>query len=393
MKIILVSFFLSDNLGDIMLSNAIEALLLNKYDATISKYDFLTFHKITDGNKGMIGIQNPSNRNTLDNIAKKFIKKILPEFTVTLANYKLKSLLSNKHKEFEEDLKGADHLIIAGGNMLMDLTPVWPDILKTYTDLAVKAQKKYSIHFVGAGPIYHNRTKRMLRKILEKAHTLSVRGSHSKKQLEEIGIKRSIEQTVDPVFSLELEKKDLRIDIIKEVTAGRKKRIGICVIGKVCFSNLRDFDLYMDTLIRYILEYGKIHDVTLFSTEKMDYEAIKFIVDNTNTSVRVIEIDSLKGLIELYDTLEFLIGGRMHSLIFAQKSLLPFIGVVWQNKILEFSKIVRAEEHVYDVHSFAKLEFNRIIEDNITDLCRIEVMNDINKNLKIKVIETVKEII
>lgn len=388
MKTILVSFFISNNLGDIALSNAMENLIQDNGNVEIIKFDFLTAQKIEciSSNKCNAFVVEHKELSKPAQL-KELAKKVLPKAMMTIAQFKVKRLISNPMASFEEDLKQADQVIIGGGNMLMDLTASWPDILQGYSLLCQKYNVPYDIQFVGVGPIFHKRSERILKEIVNKARYVSVRGSKSKDLIESLKVNVPVILTVDPVFSLDIDTYATRTKRIAEMKSNEIVHIGICVIDKVCFNNSNDFESYIKTLISFIVNMHNNYKITLFSTEKMDYEAIHMIKGHLgevdlHDAISIERIDSIAEIINLYNRLDFLIGGRMHSLIFAQKCLLPFIGVIWQEKLVEFSELTKSKSYLYKIDQFEKLDFATLIETNSKDLNKIDEMKQVNEELR-----------
>ena len=100
--------------------------------------------------------------------------------------------------------------------------------------------------------------------------------------------------------------------------------------------------------------------------------------------VLIVEVKSVDELLNFYDKLDYLIGGRMHSMIIAHTNLLPHIGVIWQDKIIGFGHLTKAEDRMYTVET---LKLKRIqIAGEIRSACRdeklVSQMDKINQHLR-----------
>ncbi|MEH7110731.1 hypothetical protein, partial [Bacillus sp. JJ1764] len=135
--------------------------------------------------------------------------------------------------------------------------------------------------------------------------------------------------------------------------------------------------------------------VTLFSTDTIDWSAIKEVESSLSTSeIKYFNIsmpNSLEDIYELYGSLDYLIGGRMHSMIIAQKYLLPYIGVIWQSKVKGFGMVVESYEKLFDLKEFENSEqMFSIINSDINNIQKIKIeMRNKNKELE-KIIEKSK---
>jgi len=401
MKIILVSFFQSNNLGDLAITESIEDLILKNSSVELVRYNFLTFEKIAN-KRDLIDYLKFKRcdiynlKPTIKDSFKTFLKGVLGERIIGLVAFRLRNLNKSKLNMFISDVQKADKLIIGGGNMIMDLTPSWPYIFNTYCNIAKKNNVPYQIAYVGVGPFKFDESKIAIKRAFLNAEKISVRGSKSKKELDSIICNKEIIKTIDPVFSLYINKFTKRIKKISELIKGRKDiYIGICIISRACFKNNYDYEAYVKDIVEllsreYNIEYSLNYE--LFSTEIMDYRTIKVIKDRVKDkkdgiSIKVRKIHSVDELIKFYDTLDYLIGGRMHSLIFAHKCLLPYTGIIWQNKLVEFGEVTQSNNKLYKLDEIKNISINKIICTDIVDENRIHMMNSYNKALYLDVLK------
>ncbi|MDA3835416.1 MAG: polysaccharide pyruvyl transferase family protein [Spirochaetales bacterium] len=83
-------------------------------------------------------------------------------------------------KKFKTLLSGCDMLLIGGGNLIMDLYPAWPPILKDVCDSAQVARVPYGFIGVGASPIHSVSGKLFLKGCLDGARFVYFRDEYSK---------------------------------------------------------------------------------------------------------------------------------------------------------------------------------------------------------------------
>lgn len=397
-KVIVVSFFKSNNLGDLALSNAIENLVIEKgYD--VVKYDFPT---VTIVNNNMRETSFNQKSITNSNIRKKLAlikKKLMNLIGVKILDeiyYFLNINFSEKWKGFKREIKSSDIIILAGGNMIMDIStelsiPNWATIFKTYCRLVTKYNKDLHIAYVGAGPINFQQNKILFSEALNLAKHITVRDQKSKEVCESLTNGKEIIETVDPVFSLPINIKDKRVS---DISSLEKYKIGICVLGDHCFSSEVEHKIYIDCLFKLVnslnmnLGMEKNKEYILFSTETADYISVRELYDKIYSeklyNIKIKKINKVQEIIDLYENLNFLIGGRMHSLIFAQNCLLPFIGVIWQQKIIGFGEITNSSTRMYLLNELNN-NINSISRKISEDIMNIELINQMyekNKDLE-----------
>lgn len=87
-------------------------------------------------------------------------------------------------RQVKKALKNADHLLIGGGNLIMDLFPDWPQILDDIISLAKGKGVKYSFIGVGAGPLNTGYGKEIFANQLKQAFRVYFRDEESLKLCE-----------------------------------------------------------------------------------------------------------------------------------------------------------------------------------------------------------------
>ncbi len=115
----------------------------------------------------------------------------------------------NIDKKLVRDLiRRSDHLLIGGGNLIMDIYPSWPPLLGMICDIANKEKVKYSFLGVGAAPIYLDNSRKILKKCLYGAFKVHFRDSFSKKYCEKILSYHSSHVGPDLAFGIDWQEKN-----------------------------------------------------------------------------------------------------------------------------------------------------------------------------------------
>jgi polysaccharide pyruvyl transferase WcaK-like protein len=360
-KAIVISFFESSNIGDLELSSSIDIILKSKA-YTITKYNFTSGIRV-ENKKNIEFLVNDSFMTKLLSPIKKLTRLILGEVGYSILVWKMiTSKRWDKNNNFNEDFKQTDIVVFAGGNMIMDLSPTWPYLIKKYISKANYFNKPFYFLYVGVGPLRYSNSKRILKKSFLKLKGISVRDEISEKIIKELTDSKKVTLTADPVF----------LNPVKLINKKNEKaedlNIGICVLGEMCFDSRDEYLTYITNLkllIEKLSEFEKNSiKITLFSTELLDYKSIEYLSSLIINSkyVTINTVKDINDLYKLYDGLNFLVGGRMHSMILAQKCLLPFIGIIWQDKIRGFSKLTNSEDKMFTSESFIE-KINDIVNE------------------------------
>lgn len=385
-KAFLVSFYNSSNLGDLELSSSIDKLIVDKgYE--ILKYDFTSGEKYPNSKLTPPPSIAAPEKLTLSNLFL-LIKRIIIFF---IGKYKYEMLIWKfiskrkwrRNNNLYQDIKKCDIVVLAGGNMVMDLTSTWPQIIKYYIDTAQSLKKEVYIMYVGVGPIVNIENKEVLRKSFQKISKISVRDRLSYNLTKEFTDENKIVSTVDPVFDGAINL-DERLKKSKDVN-----NIAICIINRECFRCSDDYEFYVNTIINITEEISKRRNtkIFLFSTERSDYDSVKFVYEKISSEKKEIflnNIYTIDDLYSFYDNIDFLIGGRMHSMILAQKRLVPFLSIIWQDKIKGFAEVTQTQ---YKMYSLSEIEnkIDEIVELVFTESKNSEIsfkMNEENFRLK-----------
>jgi polysaccharide pyruvyl transferase CsaB len=270
------------------------------------------------------------------------LKKVDPSIKITVLSnnpeytkktYDVGAVNRWKLKEVSAVLKEADGLISGGGSLLQDQTgmksiPYYTGIMK----IAQWNKKPVFIYAQGMGPINKGISKLIVKKVLEKAHVVTVRDEDSKQLLREIGVKKTIDIVPDPVIGLEpstftspwLESQNLQSFITVSVrdwpsTVDYKQKIARS-LDKLATKGYQ---------IVFLPMHGE-HD------DKTSNEIAKMMSQKST----IAPFDaSIKEKIAIIGRSDLLIGMRLHSLIFAAITNIPFISISYDPKIDAFSSI------------------------------------------------------
>ena len=329
-RIGVISFFQSQNLGDILIGESLNRLF-GKY-SKVTNIDFSSTQIVND-DKEIASKSMPSRNNNLRNLLSKC------EYFMEAASFiNLIINSSKKYRLIEKEIDECDTIILAGGNMLMDTGHFPIYTYKAYYALkyAKAHNKKTAVLFVGAGPINNKWQKSYIKKLLMLSDFTSTRDALSADFLKSISPNAEIDTWIDPVLIMDNEKKETKI----------KHRIGISVFYSPDKRNADKIkNAYVD-LINYILDKYRDSEILLYSSAVSDINdvcAVYAFFDNTER-VSMAQVKSTKQLVELYRELDLTIASRMHSMIVSFVNRKPVIALGWQSKVDGLMEMMEFEQ-------------------------------------------------
>lgn len=246
-------------------------------------------------------------------------------------------------KNHSKLLKDIDLLIIGGGGLLMDMYKRDAPLYGTLGLLGKFKKCKVVIYGVGAGPINTTLGKTIIRTLVNKADSASVRDENSKKLLESLGINKSIEVIGDPAFFVSDPKSIKRGNVITN--------IGVTAVPY--FSNNywptadpKKYHSYVNGLAKNLDEIAKKMDIniTFYSTKFPEDIQVTKDIFNLMKNKKNVQINEQnltpKEIFSLSSEQDVIIGTRLHSLILASSAQTPIIGIGYHQKVEDFMKVI-----------------------------------------------------
>lgn len=372
MKCMLVGFFNSPNLGDILIADSLYSLLSSKFSTIRYSYSGNP-NIITDLNHIKAG--NTPTEKSLKVKAFETLKKY--NITAPMLVYRKLKKPNYNLNEFQRKLNEVDCLVIGGGNMIFtkDKFSTSASRFNEIITIAKNRNKKVFAISLGIGPFQTKAQEELAIAGLKKCDFITFRDQKSYniyakhvKKLNNVFI------SVDPVFSLPY--------LLKP------KKIKNHMIGLNIFDNrlIDDSELeYKNQIKSYISLVEKLvgvqeRKVVLFSTDLKDYESVKEVYKHfrLNENVEIREITGFNSLLNLYQETSLLIASRMHSMIIAYTQLIPVIGLSWQPKVEAFFEIIKSEEDYFEYN-----EINNNL-NSLINLVNLKLNNIENEEKKIQ---------
>lgn len=362
MKIILISFFDSGNLGDLLIS---ENLFDSLNDNTVIPFDFPTAKRVEKISTSLDREQPPA------------LKRSTALRRFSADNYSWLTMILKKElwQSYRNSLEVADTVVIGGGNLIMDIgyAPCYTYLLYRYIKIAKQCGKRVHVLSVGVGP-FKKPLQRLYAKIaLNKCEYIGVRDSYSLDQCEKLRLKKRAVRTADAAFA-------------SASSGGRKEKthkIGLCLADFFCVSDFCSEKTYYSLsarLIELLSQSFKNFDIEVFSTEKRDYITIENIFEAYAfpDNVKITRIYSLSEATDFYRQLDFVVGMRMHSLIIAMLCHIPCFGIGWQQKVKSLFDISQGMDRYTDfIHLLRNPEaFVKCIYDKTKEFDTVTAQQD-----------------
>ncbi len=249
-----------------------------------------------------------------------------PEYTSK--TYKVKSVDRWYTKHIIQSLHNCDILISGGGSLLQDITS--NKTVPYYLAIVAMAKllgKQVIYYSQGIGPIT-NRFNRLLTKIVtNQVDAIYVRDLSSKQLLQQLGVRRPIQLSIDPVFD---------ISPTTTISLPNAKRVGIYLRE---WNNIEQIVTAMVPTCKMLLKLG-YHIYFISMQYKTDIKMASLIVDQLAIQLTdYTNVFIIDKQLNIHETLaytanfDFIIGMRLHSLIIAYALNKPMIALSYDPKV------------------------------------------------------------
>lgn len=352
MKATLVSFIDSSNIGDRLIAETLSEQLLTGIE--IKKYSY----KLIEESQVKIN-KNLVRRSKPHDIYYKYFRQLpLIKNVVSKGKWirsRRRMYDSEDIQRFEAVLQQSDFLMIGGGNAIFDLSPATLSAQRfdQVVSLAKQHQLPIFVSSIGIGPFSTKKQQNAAIATLKKCDFVSFRDKRSLEYLKNSGHPAAY-ASVDPVFLLP------EVETFEQLKAQKKlqQRIGICVIDyRITGCSRKDYLNYLKDMKNLIHDLATAKkEIILFSSEVQDYETIETLYADflKEPQVNVVFVKEKEDLLALYQSLNLVIGTRMHSMIVAVSQFVPIIGLSWQQKVVEMFKNLGIEEDVLAIADLSK---------------------------------------
>ncbi len=276
------------------------------------------------------------------------------------------------------EMRRAKLLISGGGSLLQDGTSKKSLYYYIYImSLAKKMGLKLMIYANGLGPLGSPSSRRAAANIISKADYISFRENDSLTLAREIGVDKAMNVTADPAFLLD-PAPDLWVDHI----VAREKIEGQYFIVSIKDGNTFD-GAEMDRNMLSILARDicavceKYSLMPLFLPMFPDRDTA--ITEQLAAKVghgKVLRELAASELCGLMKRAEFVVGTRLHTLIFAASVGTPMIGISYDPKIDAFLDYIGEKERMLDIRALIAGQLSAAVDSVMSD--KTEIRNKLN---------------
>jgi polysaccharide pyruvyl transferase CsaB len=242
----------------------------------------------------------------------------------------------NSRKINIRDILSSRRIIIGGGGIFFD------QIIRGYLYfilISLIFRKKVEIYGVGVSKL-KNPINRNLIRILNKCEKISVRDFESRKILKSYGIRKNIDVIDDPAITF-LEK----FKVNKKNKIGKKIGISIRYIRdekqnleiEKCFIKFIDYLTDINDFKVYFFPFC-IHKKVNFENDIILAKKLKSNIKNPEKFIIQKFVFNPQSILKSISEMDFFIGMRLHSLIYANKLKLKSLAIVYDNKIFNIIK-------------------------------------------------------
>lgn len=242
----------------------------------------------------------------------------------TAERYNVKAVSRTSLIQISYALAEADLFISGGGSLLQDVTGSLSIPYYLGVFWLAKLQGVKSVFYAqGVGPLEKKWSQMLTAFTLNRFDFLGVRDTASKELLKEIGVKKQINVTVDPVFALYN-----KVDVV------RQKIKGEIVIGV----SVRPWSVdYLEELAagmnRYAEDYH-CHYLLMPMHSGSDEKTSQKLKELLTAKADIVELPKEPKLaLKEFSNIDLFIGVRLHSLIFALLNHIPSLALSYDPKI------------------------------------------------------------
>lgn len=296
------------------------------------------------GISGSYGGMNLGDEAILDGILKQLKSTLNPEIVIfsfnaedTQKRHQVRAIpVREMHKdELQNELKSLDLFILGGGGILFD------GVVESYLRDVIWAQElgiPVMIYAISVGPLRNAESKQLVVEVLNKVNLITVRESDSKRLLNDLGVTQTIEVTADPALLIDSS------DFTEEMLQNEGVTNGLNLVGfSVREPGLAAPDLNIDHY------HNILANAADFMIERFDAQ-ILFVpmepgFDQQHSHAIISKLANVKNasvlkgdytsqqILGLIKKMSFVVGMRLHFLLFAALQHVPFIPLPYASKV------------------------------------------------------------
>ncbi|KJS81351.1 MAG: hypothetical protein JM58_17140 [Peptococcaceae bacterium BICA1-8] len=267
-----------------------------------------------------------------------------PEQTAKL--YNVQAINRWKLTNILKAIKNSDLLISGGGSLLQDVTS--KNGILYYLGVIFFAKLLRTpvlVYSQGIGPVKMKRNRRLTAFILNMVNSITVRDESSKKDLEEMGVKKDIVVSADPVLGFSPE--EIKIEKGWELL----ERVGVNINdGKILGISVRpwntagaNFTAIAEACDRLVAKDWQIVFIPMHFPE--DIQASREVVNQMKEKAFLLKENYLPSeVFSIYKAVDVVLGMRLHALIMAAVVEKPLVAISYDPKVNRFMDLLDIDQ-------------------------------------------------
>ncbi|MGC9553756.1 MAG: polysaccharide pyruvyl transferase family protein [Thermoplasmatota archaeon] len=233
-------------------------------------------------------------------------------------------------------IRKCDLVIIGGGGLYNDIWHIlpfaWFEIL-----LAKIFNKPVYVCGVDVGPYQRRLSKALAKLFLKAVDAVTIRSKGSLEEISKIGI--SAQQSADLTLLRGKGDKNRGKKLLEDNGIPRKRLVGVS-LRQLTIDRKKAIDpAAVANVLDKFLDDTKIHIVFIPFQFPDDLSLSERVMDHMSNKENIFVLENELNFREIKDAianLDFLIGMRLHSLIFATVNIIPFFAVSYHPKVKDF---------------------------------------------------------
>ena len=252
----------------------------------------------------------------------------------TSKRYNIEAVYRFGIRDVYRALKWCDVLLSGGGSLLQDSTSTRSLLYYLSITACAKALgKKVMLYANGIGPVSGKRNRRLVKQVVNRADLITLREENSYEELLSMGVKKSkCFVTADPVFTMNgIAQEDAKKLLLDNGIPMDKPLVAVSVRNWKNIESFTDeFAKLCDTVVR---KYDR-NIVFIAMQVPNDYRTSEMVQKKMQEKSYILRGDFTPyDLISVIGCMDFILGMRLHTLIFAARKIVPLIGFVYDPKI------------------------------------------------------------
>lgn len=269
----------------------------------------------------------------------------------------LRATLTPRGRQQREQTRKAiakcDVFLLGGGTLITD-TPlssilIWSKQLAP----AIEMNKEIWIYASGIGPVNGSFAQEIAKKMLKSASKVTVRDVRSLEWTRRLGM-HDAHKVMDPVFKLRWAKGKPSREVAENT---------VIIVPRFWRKNIVNIENSFSKFVQYLClkEGKKVIGIPFEKGSKKDIGLLNKIFDHARVGDRATiwkdyhdDIDVIRAI----SCADAVIGMRLHSLIFAEITETPFVGVSYMEKVAGLGESLKKTNQIVDLEelSFEKLK-------------------------------------